>query len=32
MLALDSVEGPKHCWAWFSEGSAEEGLVLGTSK
>jgi|688.fasta_scaffold311909_3 hypothetical protein len=32
MLALDSVEGLEHPWAWFAEGPGEAGVVLGTSQ
>ncbi len=32
MLALDSVEGLEHPWAWFAEGPGEAGVVLRTSQ
>jgi hypothetical protein len=32
MLALDSVEGHEHAWAWFAEGPGVAGVVLGTSQ
>jgi hypothetical protein len=32
MLALNSVGGTEHPWAWFAEAPEEAGLVLGTSQ
>jgi len=32
VLALDSVEGHEHAWAWFAEGPGVAGVVVGTSQ